>query len=600
MADGARLSGLIGPQTGRTRHSPQHAGHLAHLDPISGGPLTLNQPIEIRSLTAPAARLRSFFDDFYNRIHISPRLIDFGFVASDVTRRLSVWNAFRGPATLDTITIASNNQLSLTGPTLPLTLQQFQAVSYDVTAAADGDPAIASTLTFNFSDRPVSLRLAVIGTRGEMWNYRPNWAESVSLDLEYKTDIFTSRSGKEQRRALRNEPRRRIEYTIGLHREKVREFERLMVRWQTRPLAMGDPTRQTLTATQLVELSDRVTVAEVPRWLKPTAAVMLESGDDRAIVVVASVDANGAVTLTSPAQRTWPAGTSIRPTVSGLLDAEVKQTNLTDELAEVAISFSVNPGSEPAVTTDAGLLIHAGREVFPFPENWSESIETSFRWDRELVDFGYGRRAVYTPTDFGLKVRRSSFLNVSPAQAREMRDFFQRMKGQQAEFYWSSGANDLPPAEALLIGGDTMRVRGRTTYDAFDGDTVHKAVAVRLTDDRLIYRTIITMYLSGGDTIIQFSQPWLSSMEVADIATVSWMNAARFASDQFTEEWMTSDVMQTSLAIQTLEDLPVENALPPYDGAAQWALEIWGSPSVAVFDRVNASVNTASFPSSFI
>lgn len=596
MADGARLSGLIGPQTGPNRHSPQDAGNLAHLDPTTFGSFTLNQPIQIRSLTAPAARLRSFFDDYYNRIHISPRIIDFAFVSVNMTREVSVWNAYRGTATLNAIAILNNNQLSIAGPALPRTLTQFQAVRYSLTAAGEGDPAINSILTFSFSDRPDVPRLPTVGMRGRMWDYRPNWSTSVTVDLEYRSDIFTSRSGKEQRQALRYQARKRVDYKIALHRDKLREFERLVARWQTRPIAMGDPSRHTLTTDMLAVMVNRVTVAEVPRWLTVGATVMLESGDDRIIMVVGAVGASGEITFTSPAQRTWPAGTSIRPTISGLLDSSLTQTNLTNELAEVDISFDVTPGSEPVITTAPDMHAHNGREVFRFSENWSESVGTTFEWAREDVDFNYGRRVAFSPTDFGGKIRKSTFLNVSADRAREMSDFFNRMKGQQGEFYWATGLNDLPPVAPLLIGGDSLRVGGRDTFDAFGEDTVYKAVAIRLNDGRMIYRSIIDMYVSQGDTFIQFAEPWLFTVQTSEILCISWMTAARFASDQFTEEWITSEVMQTSLAIKTLEDLPVENPIAPYDQAAKWVMEYWGDGAVEMLDSVDHQVNVAYQP----
>lgn len=590
MAAGARLPGLIGAQTGPTRYNAIGARTLAYRLTTSIGSLTRNQPIAIRSLSGTATRLRSFFDDWYNRVHVTPTLIDFGFVASQVNRPVSVWNAYLGPTTLSTVTIVNNSGLSLSGPSLPETMQQFEALQYDVIAAADGDPQIDTRLTFTFSDRPDLPRLVVNGQRARMFDYRPNWRESVTVGLEYRTDIITSRSGKEQRRALRNEPRKTVEYTIGIHRDKLRAFERLMARWQTKAVTMGDPTRGTTTTATLMALENSVAVASVPRWLTAGTPVMLESGDRREILLVSDV-AFGVVTFTSGALLNWPVGAMLRPTISGLLGTSISETNLTDELAEVRISLAVDPGSEPVYITDGGFMIHGGREVFPFAENWLEPVETQFSWNRDTVDFGYGRISSYTPTDFGTRIHRASFLNVSAEQAQEMSDFFDRMKGQQGEFYWPSSTNDLPPAAPLVEGGDTMRVAGRETFDAFNDDTVYRAVAVRLFDDRMIYRTVIDMYLDAGDTIIQFSEPWISDVPVSEIVRVSWMTAARFASDQFTAEWTTSEVMQSQLAIQTLEDLPVENPLVGYDGAAQWLLEKWGALGFTLFERFDWMVN---------
>lgn len=592
MAGGARLPGLLAPQTGKHRADVVGPRILGYIGLPRRGPRTVNQPIEIRSLTAPAKRVRSFFDDWYNRIHASPRLIDFGFVASDVQQRVSVWNAYLTPSTLDTITLLDNSQITIAGPTLPKTLGRLQSVHYEVQAAGSGNPFIDATVLFGFFDRPDMPRVPVLGMRGRMFDFRPNWAQPVQVNLEYRSDIFTSRSGKEQRVALRQAPRKKFEFTIAVHRSKLRAFEQLMARWQTKPVAAGDPTRHVPLIAPLA-LGDTVQLSEIPQWLAVGQMAMLEVGEQRQILMVDAFDMTAnTVTFSSISGFVWPTGTTLRPTISGLLETSISQSHLTDELAEVGITLSVEPGSEIVPATAPGMLQHNGREVFPFAENWSESVESQFLWDREMVDFGYGRQVAFTPTQFGRKVRRASFLNVSTEQAAEMSDFFNRMKGQQGEFYWPTNTNDLLVAEPLIIGNDTIRVPGRETFDNFAGDTVYRAVAIRLRDDRRIYRSIQDIFIAEDDTFIQLTEPWMFTIPLEEIVSVSWMTVARFASDQFTAEWTTSEVVQTQLAVQTLEDRPVETPVPAYDGAAQWALESWGLPGVDVLDRIDALVNS--------
>ena len=695
MAAGQRLPGLIGALSGTIRFPAEGARILRHSDPTSGGALTLHQPIAIRSLSATAKRQRSFFDDWYNRVHVTPRLMNFGFVSSELYRQVSVWNAYLGPTTLGSITILSNSNVGVSGTPLPKTLKQFEALVYTVSVAADGDATIDTTVAFNITDRPDAPRLKVTGQRARLFEFRPNWANSVSVRLEYRTDISTSRSGKEQRRALRGEARKTIEFTIAVHRDRLLAFQRLMAKWQSRPVSMGDPTRQVLTTTAMDVGYMGVTVASIPKWLVAGAAVLLESGDTREVVLVDQVDGND-VTFTSGAVNTWAVGASVRPIVSGLLSTELSETYLSDELAEIAISLAVDPGSEanwlggqvetllmadtaipasnssldglsggvtfslnpgealrikkvagltydawaftpydgypgftgdwradfslrsaegvitdywgtssvvygseddayvhmlaqPPVTVSGsssytifprdaatddnreGLSVqvykvaspglehvaHNDREVFPFEPDWSQSIESTLSWDRESIDFGFGRTQNYSPLDFGTVVRKAAFLNVSVEQAEAMQDFFHRAKGQRGEFYWSTGLNDLPLAAGLTFNVNTMRVAGRETFDTFNDDTVYKAVAVRLWNGQTLYRSITDMYLDAGDTMVRFTETWPANYLLSEIEKVSWLTVARFASDQFTAEWLTSDVMQTQLAIQTLENLPV-------------------------------------------
>lgn len=558
MAAGQRLAGPIGTQAGPNRYPAQDARGLLYIGALRGGLLANSRPIAIRSLAFPAQRIRSFFDDWYNRIHVAPMAINFGFVASQMSQGVYVWNAYFSNSTLDSISFLNNAGVSLAGPATPKVLLPLQNLRYDVVVAEDGLFQIDTTVVFKFSDRSDEPHLKVTGQRAKLFDFRPNWRESVHVNLAYRTDIFTSRSGREQRRALRGDARKTIEFTIGVHRDKLRSFQRLMHTWQSRPVTMGDPTRQTLTTTELVATGLQMNVAEVPRWLTAGSPVLLESGDTRKIVIVSSISGTQ-ITLSTGVDEAWPVGTSVRPTVSGLLDSEISSSLPINELMEVSLSLAVDPGSEPVFTTEPGAM-HNGREVFPFAVNWRDPLDATFAWPRDTVDFGFGLTQTYSPVDFDTTTWKASFLNVSVAQAQAMEDFFRRAKGQRGEFYWPSGINDLPPAAQLIAGTDFLRVAGTEVFDDYKNDTVHRAVAISLSNGQTLLRTVIDIRIETLDTIIQFSELWASTIPASDIVMVSWLTAARFASDQFSAEWMTSTVMQTQLAVQTLEDLPAETA----------------------------------------
>jgi hypothetical protein len=51
-----------------------------------------------------------------------------------------------------------------------------------------------------------------------LWPYAPDWSRSFDVTRSYKTDIFTSRDGTEQRRAIRDAPRLSAQATRGRQR----------------------------------------------------------------------------------------------------------------------------------------------------------------------------------------------------------------------------------------------------------------------------------------------------------------------------------------------------------------------------------------------
>jgi hypothetical protein len=69
---------------------------------------------------ASVQMMGNFFDDFYNRIHISPSRIDLGTVANTVTREVSVWNAYTTQSVqLDDVLIANGAGIFVEGDALP-------------------------------------------------------------------------------------------------------------------------------------------------------------------------------------------------------------------------------------------------------------------------------------------------------------------------------------------------------------------------------------------------------------------------------------------------------------------------------------------------
>lgn len=60
-------------------------------------------PISANGRSISAQKCVQFVDDFYNRIHISPQILQLGNVASSQTEDLFIWNSFFEPRTLESV-----------------------------------------------------------------------------------------------------------------------------------------------------------------------------------------------------------------------------------------------------------------------------------------------------------------------------------------------------------------------------------------------------------------------------------------------------------------------------------------------------------------
>lgn len=426
-----------------------------------------------------------------------------------------------------------------------------------------------------------------------VWPFSPNWRSPVEVTQEFRTDITTSRRGQEQRRSLRSTPRKTVKYSLMVARDDLRAFGRTVAREQNASVALPDPVRKTYITDLWSAHPKRADVPlPLPPWLAAGQTVIVDSGDQRSEMVVDTVSPLGEVYFTENVSE-WFLHATIRLGLVGLLDGALRSVMPTSAVTEVSVTFSVDPGTEVVVGNDEVYDILAGREVFTRRFNWANGLDLTHQWDTEQVDFGHGRRQTYRPIDFSTTLRKATFVQQGPQDVYALESFFWRNRGQRGEFYVPSGLNDLPLAAVTLEGSANLTVIGTETYDTFHNNSVYRAISIHMDDGRRIYRRVVGMFVSGSDTVLQCDRSFLTDIDPERVIRVSWLLVYRLASDQFTQQWLTDGVAQTSLAMQSMEDLPAEDAIPDLDGAGQWLLEGLGEAWFTVFDEFHYAVNIA-------
>lgn len=536
---------------GLRESSSPSTGTLEDRQPIAGFPAT----------TVPGVRAASFFDDFYNRIYFYPTAIDFGAVTDDTSRTLTIWNAYLRPATLENITADNAEGTAIVGPDIPATLAAFGSYDFEVRADADGPAVIQATYSFNFgADGTLDFQLA--GNRAQLWPFAPDWSDSYSVVYEFQTDIFTSHSGREQRRSLRQTPRKRLEHRVLLrNKEQLRRYNRLAATWQHRGWVCPERTRSTRVTAGMAAGGDTVTVDALPDWIVPKATVVIGEGDRLALRVVENVEGYN-ITFSAPAEDAWPSGTTIYPGLTGNLAASLEAPRRTSHVAELSFRFDVTPGSEAAPPLREPSRELDFREVFIKRPNWIDNVAVTNEHEVNTIDFGFGVTTRYAPIEFGTIIRQATYTNFDRDAATELEHFFRRQRGQAGEFYAPTWENDMDVRQLLANGTTSLRVVGHEVFDAYAEDPVHRAVMLLLRDGSLVANTIVGMSkvedLIGADTVAEVGHPWPADIEPATVVMVSWMPVSRLASDTLTLEWVSSTVAKTKLSTRTLENLEEE------------------------------------------
>jgi len=427
------------------------------------------------------------------------------------------------------------------------------------------------------------------------WPLIPNWSQPVRETFEFRTEVFTSRDGTETRRALRSTPRRTMEYEALVVGERLRSLERLLIRNQVAVFSGAEMVRGTRTTAALPVGGISVDVRAAPTWLIAGAKVLLISGIDARLFTVDEV-AGLTVTFTTPSDLAFASGSRLAASVEGRVSSNLTTNWKTDAVATVPVTFEPLPATE---AFDVGEIdftaFYDGREVFLLSPDWKTSPTIEYLHEVERVDYGRGRVAVTAPIQFGSEIRQGSYLHRSAEDALYLLQFFARMKGQRGEFFAPTWTHDLPPMVDLQGDTATLTVAGSEVFDTYADDTVHRAIVVRSRIGFIPMRTVESIALVSGNSVITLTEDWGIDIPLADIISISWMPLSRFATDALTIEWVTDDLARTTLSVRSLQHNAAEadQVGGALDGAALYLLATfgWNFLEYVLCDPLDLAVN---------
>lgn len=543
--------------------TPGARGLMDPFGKLQAGALTIEQPIDqVPYSPVSGGMVTGYLDDFYNRIYITPGIVEFGAITANTAKAISVWNAYLNrDVTLGTVTYNAAAGLSVTGQDLPVELRSLEMLQFSLLASVQGPSLIDEIVQWVF-DIPWTFSMPVTGIRAKTWTFDPDWkAASYEIGYEFLTEIITSLSGREQRMGLRTSPRKVISYELSLSHEEFRQFKDLLWSWQHRGFLAPELTRFIDSTSGMSIGSDTIALPSIPVWVSPGAQVILDAPGAREVRTVDSI-AGLAVTFRTVSTTAWPAGTRVHPALSGTVAAAISAPRLTNAVATANIEFRVDPLSEIPTGFGSPVTVFNGREALLKRHNWATSVDVTQAHAVDDLDFQRGAITRYVNIQFGTEQRRCTFVNRNASEAEELLNFYQRMLGRQGEFYMPTWEYDFQPKGVAAPSSLGLRIEGTQVYDCYADSTVHKAVFVMLNDSTVLLRKIDNIAKvsdsDGTDTVITVSEAWGATISQDTIVMCGWLPVWRLVSDGLTMEWITNSVAQTQMTMITLEDLPVE------------------------------------------
>lgn len=486
----------------------------------------------------------NFFDDYYNRIHVSPNPLKLGTIGAFIRQPLFAWNAFtKSTKVLTSINITGDPTITIDGATA-YTFKPNEEVTYYVGASPKGPPEVLGLIAFNFvSNSP--LPVTVTGNRATIIEMIPE--TPITETWEWLTSIMVAVDGTEQRVCLRNKPRKGLDLEyVGLGANEVREQHKFLLNAKGRVLLPYMQWATITTASALLGASAIYFKTGLCDVRSNDYILLIQRNAPSLLVQVVNVFADY-VTILNPLSMDISANSIVVTCFPSLIDnnASLKR-NLIDSDARFSLSTScldirqnfVRPGSTASLTTLNGFPILNRRPVGMKDQDFS--IDTG----QEIIDNKTGNLELFSLWDsikesVSLKfvVHRTSFSSCGLTGIEEMdywRLFFDTIKGAFKGFLLPSYRNDLPLASAPVLNADSMVIQGTGYANTYFPVNGYNYLAITSSLGVHYTKVLSASVNLDGDSTITFSPALPTGYE--DVEYVSFLRQCRLANDKVTLE----------------------------------------------------------------
>lgn len=524
---------------------------------MSGAGIVSNLPVSTVPRQLTGQRGGAYLDDYYFRIHLTPQEIALGNIVSEQSMPIWVWNAWLDPRMLNSIDGLSEGVAIAGQPEPPLGYMPLQEREYQLSVTPDGVPTLDTRLYWNF-DNGEAPALRLTANRIVAWPFVPDWSDGVAERLAWATDILASESLVEQRRALRDAPRREFEASFHAPGRERQYLDMLLYGWSERMWALPIwPDIQTLTVgVPAGSFTIPCTTANLD--FRPGGLAMLRGFDIADVLTTEVVEvtevAADSITLERQIQRSWPVGSRLYPVRSAQMTAAPELVRRTDKLDSLAISFRlIEPSDFPAVAPGT---MYRGRPVLDArPE---ESQELTHQFARLLSELDSGT-AMPCTTDIASRavpVHQYRWIGNGRDERAAWRSLLYWFNGRQRAVWLPTHADDLTLRDVTSATSTLLNVE-YLGYTRFAQSRPGRSdIRIELADGTVLYRRIVaSSELPDGERMELDAAPGIDLLP-ANVARISFMALSRLDDDNVEIRHLTDSkgVAQSEIVLRGVRD----------------------------------------------
>jgi hypothetical protein len=370
-----------------------------------------------------------------------------------------------------------------------------------------------------------------------VFSFRPNLREPMTERLEFLTDVLRAAEGAEQRRSLRETPRRTYDadfLLVGAERTFWDLFmssiggQEIMapLYWEVVTLTNG------LTAAVSDRIDFNTAYTEWPYFDGGLALVAGKTALDWEVVQIAAVDSGG-IDLVDPVVKAWPRGAKLYPLRRSVVEDFGDLGHVTAAVAGVTARLRMTvanpwtPAAEPAP-------IYAGLPALLDEPNWVDDLSVEMSREIALLDTQIGR--TYQVDALGRFFVGQAHRYFLPGRAKmaAFRDLLYRYRGRTGGFWLPTFKADFKLAAAAGSGATQLEVENVGFQYAGGPMSGREYIAIRHAGGTILRKLldVIPGTTSATEKLVLDSATGLA-LAPGQARKISFMDTARFDSDQF-------------------------------------------------------------------
>lgn len=506
--------------------------------------------------------LNTFFDDFYNRIYVTPKRVELGTLSTEQVREIEVWNAFLVPKTLSVAEIIDGDGLDVTLPapgTVPLVWRALRQANIELNVSVAGGATIDAVLVLTFADT-YSIAIPITGSRVFLWPLPADWATGVREGLEWLTQVQVALDGGRDTEPMRECPRRDFAIDYVADRKERRIIENAMFNWTGRAWTLPVYGDIELLAAALPMGSGTIPMPGGTAGLDFVAGgrvALWRDVDDYELVEIADAGVNAnELVLAGPTQKSWPRGTRIYPTRLARLRSAPQIGRKSDQVVTFSATFDIDePCDWPAVPPVATYL---GIPVLEHRTDEAEDPQASYGRRLEILDNGVGLVGVDDVTGLAWPTQSHAWRLHGRAERAEHRSLLYWLAGRAQALWLPTGTDDLQMVEATDPLSATLTVAWAGITKFLGGAAGRRHVRIELLDGTVFHRRVASSeVLDAARERIALEPSLGQALTPAQVRQISWMALSALASDRAEIDHITDSKGVADCAV-TFEGTPAE------------------------------------------